>query len=345
MKLYLLALFIIATTLCNTAKGDLMAAETGLEDGLYAKIMTNKGDILVKLEFEKTPLTVTNFVGLAEGTKDFHDAKGRTSGRYYDGLKFHRVIKNFMIQGGDPLGTGTGGPGYNFPDEFDPSLRHDSPGILSMANAGPGTNGSQFFITHIATPWLDNKHTVFGHVVSGQDVVNAIQQGDTITRVEIIRVGDKAKAFKADQASFDKLLNKVDNSNAAKEKESQGKDMATIKEKWPNAQKTGSGLMYVIIKKGSGEEKPSPGDMVKAHYTGMFLDGSTFDSSVDRGEPISFPVGKGRVIKGWDEALLDMTKGEKRILIIPPELAYGTHGRGPIPPNATLVFEVELLDF
>ena len=345
MKHYIVAIFIILTALCNSTKWDLMAAETQLDDGLYAKIMTSKGDITVQLEFEKTPLTVTNFVGLAEGTKNFNDSKGRTSGRFYDGLEFHRVIDNFMIQGGCPLGSGTGGPGYKFPDEFDQSLRHDRPGILSMANAGPGTNGSQFFITHVPTPWLDNKHTVFGHVIEGQDVVNAIRKGDTITRIEIIRVGDKAKAFKADQESFDKLLNEREKGRLTLEKERQTKDMAVIKEKWPNLKNTDSGLMYEVVAKGSSDVKPRPGDMVSAHYTGMFLDGRKFDSSVDRGEPIRFPVGAGRVIKGWDEALLDMTKGEKRILIIPPDLAYGSRGRGPIPANSTLVFEVELLDF
>lgn len=345
MKHYLVILSILVIALCNTTKGELMAAETNLADGLYAKIITAKGDILLQLEFEKTPLTVTNFVGLAEGTKNFNDSKGRTSGRYYDGLTFHRVIDNFMIQGGCPLGTGTGGPGYKFPDEFDPSLRHDRPGILSMANAGPGTNGSQFFITHVPTPWLDNKHTVFGHVIEGQDVVNAIRKGDVITRIEIIRVGDKAKAFKADQASFDKLLQERESKQADLKKDQHEKELAMIKAKWPNAQTTASGLMYVVVNKGSDEVKPNPGDMVSAHYTGMFLDGRKFDSSIDRGEPIRFPVGAGRVIKGWDEALLDMTKGEKRILIIPPDLAYGARGRGPIPPNSTLVFEVELLDF
>ena len=345
MKHYIVAIFIILTALCNSTKGDLMAAETQLDDGLYAKIMTSKGDITVQLEFEKTPLTVTNFVGLAEGTKNFNDSKGRTSGRFYDGLEFHRVIDNFMIQGGCPLGSGTGGPGYKFPDEFDQSLRHDRPGTLSMANAGPGTNGSQFFITHVPTPWLDNKHTVFGHVIEGQDVVNAIRKGDTITRIEIIRVGDKAKAFKADQESFDTLLNEREKGRLTLEKERQTKDMAVIKEKWPNLETTDSGLMYEIVAKGSSDVKPRPGDMVSAHYTGMFLDGRKFDSSVDRGDPIRFPVGAGRVIKGWDEALLDMTKGEKRILIIPPDLAYGSQGRGPIPANSTLVFEVELLDF
>ncbi|MDP2267624.1 MAG: peptidylprolyl isomerase, partial [Deltaproteobacteria bacterium] len=159
-----------------------------LADGLYAKLITSKGDILIKLEFEKTPLTVANFVGLAEGAKDSN--RGPRS-RFYDGLTFHRVIPNFMIQGGDPAGNGTGGPGYKFPDEIDATLKHDVPGVLSMANAGPGTNGSQFFITHVKTPWLDGKHTVFGHVVEGQEVVNAIRQGDAIKTVNIIRTGDK----------------------------------------------------------------------------------------------------------------------------------------------------------
>jgi len=345
MKRYLLVFIIFLIAICNSTKGEIMAAETKLDDGLYAKFITSKGEITVKLEFEKTPLTVTNFVGLAEGTKDFNDSAHRSKGRYYDGLKFHRVIDNFMIQGGCPLGSGTGGPGYKFQDEFDSSLKHDRPGILSMANAGPGTNGSQFFITHVPTPWLDNKHSVFGHVVSGMDVVNAIKKGDTINKVEIIRVGDKAESFKADQEAFDKLLGDIGKNKAAKEKMRLEQEMAMIKEKYPNVQKTGSGLMYEVVTAGSGDEKPNPGDTVSAHYTGMFLDGRKFDSSIDRGEPISFPVGTGRVIKGWDEALLDMKKGEKRILVIPPDLAYGPRGRGPIPGNSTLVFEVELLDF
>ena len=346
MKRYFLIFLILLLAICtNTIKGEIMAAETKLDDGLYAKFITSKGEIITTLEFEKTPLTVTNFVGLAEGTKEFKDSKDRTSGRYYDGLTFHRVIPNFMIQGGCPLGTGTGGPGYDFPDEFDPSLKHDRPGVLSMANAGPGTNGSQFFITHVPTPWLDGKHTVFGHVVVGQNVVDALKKGDKLERLEIIRVGAKAESFKADQQAFDTQLEGIDGDRITKEKERIAQEQAIIKEKYPKAVTTDSGLMYEVIQEGSGTEKPSSGNNVSAHYTGMFMDGRKFDSSVDRGQPIQFPVGTGRVIKGWDEALLDMKKGEKRILIIPPDLAYGRNGRGPIPPNSTLVFEVELVDF
>ncbi len=176
-----------------------------LEKGLYAEIQTTRGNILLKLEFEKTPLTVANFVGLAEGKiKNTAKAEGVP---YYDGLKFHRVIANFMIQGGDPQGNGQGGPGYSFKDEFLPEFQFTGPGVLAMANAGPATNGSQFFITHKETPWLNNKHTIFGHVVTGQDVVNAIQQGDTITHIKIIRKGKPAKKFKAEKV-FEELRNK-----------------------------------------------------------------------------------------------------------------------------------------
>jgi peptidylprolyl isomerase len=320
-----------------------MASEdTQLADGLYAKFITDKGDIITSLEFQKTPLTVTNFVGLAEGTKD--STLGQNV-KFYDGLTFHRVIDNFMIQGGCPLGTGTGGPGYTFPDEIDPTLKHDGPGRLSMANAGPGTNGSQFFITHIATPWLDGKHTVFGHVVSGQEVVNAIKTGDTIKTIEIIRVGEQAEAFKADQAAFDALLAGMQDKAEEKEQEKIKAQNKLIEKKWPNAKTTPSGMRYVVLQEGEGET-PTRGTTVTAHYTGTLLDGKKFDSSVDRGKPFQFPVGAGRVIKGWDEAFLAMKKGEKRIIILPPNLAYGERGAGGvIPPNATLVFEVELLDF
>lgn len=166
-----------------------------MENGLFAKFNTSKGSILVKLEQEKTPMTVANFVGLAEG-KIENNAKAPGE-PYYNGLKFHRVIADFMIQGGCPQGIGSGGPGYDFKDEFHPTLKHDVPGVLSMANAGPGTNGSQFFITHVPTPWLDGNHSVFGQVVEGQDVVDDIRGGDLIESIEIIRNGAEAEGFDA----------------------------------------------------------------------------------------------------------------------------------------------------
>ena len=175
-----------------------------MQDGIYAKFNTSKGEILVKLTHDKTPGTVGNFVALAEGKqKNSVKAEGEA---YYDGLKFHRVIPDFMIQGGCPQGTGTGDAGYKFDDEFHPELTHDAPGVLSMANAGPGTNGSQFFITHIATPWLDNKHTVFGRVEAGQDIVDAIAQDDALESLEIVRVGSEAEAWDGAEA-FDKFKN------------------------------------------------------------------------------------------------------------------------------------------
>lgn len=336
--------FIATLFLLFISFGESAMAEKKLADGIYAKFITNKGEIVCKLEYKKTPITVANFVGLAEGTKQLGGGAGKEGTRFYDGLTFHRVIKDFMIQGGCPLGTGTGGPGYTFPDEIDPSLKHNKPGILSMANAGPGTNGSQFFITHVATPHLDGKHTVFGHVVSGMDVVNKIEKNDTIETVEIIRAGKDAKAFKSDQAAFDTLLESQESRAKEKELKAMEEAMEQINGQYPDAITTETGLKYVVNAEGEGDT-PTPGTMVKVHYTGKLLDGTKFDSSVDRGTPIDFPVGQGRVIKGWDEALLTMKKGEKRTLIIPASLGYGPSGRGPIPPNATMIFDVELIDF
>jgi len=338
----LLTMFLFCSGQPVTAKNE----DKKMKDGLYAKIHTNKGEILIKLHYDKTPLTVINFAGLAEGTLHLGGFDKPTGKPFYDGLTFHRVIDNFMIQGGCPLGTGTGGPGYTFPDEFDPSLKRSGPGIMSMANAGPGTNGSQFFITHLATPHLDGKHTVFGKVVEGQDVVDAIVQGDKIETIEIIRVGKEASKFKTDQAAFDKALEAItEEKNGALKKEKE-KIKKMIKDKWPEAKKTRSGLYYQVEKEGTGAT-PNKGDMIKAHYTGRLLaNNRKFDSSYDRREPIEFQVGIGRVIPGWDEALVQMKKGEKRTLIIPPNLAYGEQGAGGvIPPNAWLVFDVELVDF
>lgn len=307
-----------------------------MTDGIYAKITTSKGEILIQLTYDKTPGTVGNFVALAEGNLE-NDAipQGKP---YYDGLKFHRVIADFMIQGGDPAGTGGGGPGYTFDDEFHPELRHTGPGVLSMANAGPGTNGSQFFITHVETPWLDNKHTVFGHVVEGQDVVDIVSQGDTMQKVEIIRVGGAAEKWNAVE-SF-RLFNGARAEREAAAKKQQEEMLGELSQGFEVSE---SGLRYKIIQKGDGA-KAEKGNMVSVHYKGMFADGGVFDSSYKRGNPIEFPVGMGRVIAGWDEGIQLLQVGDKARFVIPSHLAYGSQGAGGvIPPNATLVFDVELM--
>lgn len=316
--------------------------ELKLKDGIYAVMETSQGQILLELYAKKTPLTVTNFVGLVEGKLSTSTKKGLP---FYNGLTFHRVIPNFMVQGGDPEGTGRGGPGYKFPDEFDDSLKHDRAGILSMANSGPGTNGSQFFITHKETSWLDDRHTIFGAVVKGLDVVNQIVKGDKIKTVTILRLGKEAMAFQGDQKSFDQQKNDIVGREKQKDLSAIKDQKALIKKKWPKAVTTASGLMFVATTAGVGP-KPKKGSKIKAHYTGTLLDGKKFDSSRDRGRAFEFNVGMGRVIVGWDEAFLDMNKGEKRVLIIPHHLAYGERGYPPvIPPKATLVFDVELIDF
>ncbi len=283
-------------------------------EGIFAEIYTNKGKIALQLEFQKTPITVANFITLAEGKNEFvtNDRKGKP---YYDGLKFHRVIPNFMIQGGCPLGTGAGDPGYKFKDEFDPSLKHDKPGIFSMANSGSATNGSQFFITHKDTPWLNNKHSVFGHVIDGQKVVDAIAQDDVIEKVVIVRKGKLAKNFNAEKvfSEYMKMKPELDKKEAEenrikaeasakleterKQKEAEAKaitdkemkeklgpllaakvaELAALKAKTTT---TASGLQYSILQKGTGV-KPAEGKDIYVHYAGYLEDGTLFDSSYE----------------------------------------------------------------
>tara|TARA_B100000900_G_scaffold182618_1_gene154937 strand:- start:24 stop:956 length:933 start_codon:yes stop_codon:yes gene_type:complete len=307
-----------------------------MKEGLFAQIKTSKGVIEIQLEFEKTPGTVGNFVGLSIGKiKNSNKELGKP---YYDGLKFHRVINDFMIQGGCPIGTGTGDPGYKFDDEFNADLKHDKPGILSMANSGPATNGSQFFITHIETPWLDNKHTVFGHVIDGLDVVNSIVQDDEIINIKINAVGDKAQSF--DPVKAFENFNKLKEERINEQKKRTEKLLNDLSDGYS---KTDSGLMYKFLDN-KNSNKPSKGEKVKVHYKGMLLDGTVFDSSFKRNQPIEFTLGIGQVIKGWDEGISLLGVGDKASFIIPSDLAYGESGAGGvIPPNAPLLFEVELI--
>ena len=282
-----------------------------LGEGLFAIVDTTKGKIRIELEFEKTPQTVANFVGLAEGTKfystDGSDPKDQKGKPFYDGLNFHRVIANFMIQGGCPSGTGSGSPGYRFVDEIDETLKHIGPGILSMANAGPGTNGSQFFITHRATSHLDGKHTVFGKVVDATDqaVVNAIVKGDKINSVTIIRNGDKAKAFKGGEDHFNQFAEENKKRQAEKQKAEQAKFeekmkkdeeqvktlLASLAEKYEaEVISATNGLRYIVTKPGSGD-MPEKGDTITVNLVFKLTDGKVIDDTSKNGNPIKMPVG------------------------------------------------------
>ncbi len=334
---------LIATTTTQAAE---------LKDGLYAELDTTKGKILLQLEYKKTPMTVANFVGLAEGTKDSNKPKGT---RFYDGLNFHRVIADFMIQGGCPLGTGTGGPGYKFADEIDATLKHTGPGILSMANSGPSTNGSQFFITHRATTHLDGKHTVFGKVVGPDDqkVVNAIAKGDKLKTVKILRVGAKAKAFKSDQAAFVSLQKGLEGRAMARFKAQMEKDKQLVATKVaemakanPGAKETTtkSGLRYLVTKTGAGAGA-AKGKTATVHIMLSLPNGRVLDDTRKAGKPAPIPVGTPLRIQGLAEGLNGIKKGERRFLVIPHNLAFGKTGAGgAIPPFSTVLIDVECVD-
>ncbi|WP_233131542.1 peptidylprolyl isomerase [Tenacibaculum holothuriorum] len=320
---------------------------TNLEDGLYADIQTNKGDILVKLHPDEVPMTVANFVSLAEGNhpKLNDSIKGKP---FYDGTKFHRVIKDFMIQGGDPTGTGQGNAGFRFDDEFPMNEEakliypHNGPGILSMANSGPATNSSQFFITHKETPWLNGKHSVFGKVQLGQDIVDSIERNDYINKVDIIRVGKDAKKFDA-PVVFETEIARAEERKAEREraiwtKKNKFKEEMGINGSTP----TDSGLKVLQLKEGTGK-KVNGAQPVKAHYT-VYLDtGDKIDSSYDKGQPLEFVIDKTGLIAGWKEGVLTMKEGGKSRFFIPYYLGYGEKNYGPIPGKSDLIIEVEVL--
>lgn len=359
----LLILLMVGVTFAAAAKGK--KPKYKLEPGIYAEIQTEKGNILIQLEYKKTPMTVANFVGLAEGKFVVFDSIEQKE-PFYNGLKFHRVIKDFMIQGGDPSGNGSGGPAYRFYDEIHPDLTHSGPGILSMANAGPATNGSQFFITHKATPHLDGRHTVFGHVLYGQEVVDSIAQNDVMTRIRIIRKGREARKWNATE-EFKKAYEAIRIVEEEKEKQRKkeeaelqayietckGMDESAfttfmyeeIKKKYPNAKQSPSGLVYIIENPGDAE-RCSAGDKLSVHYKGTLRrTEKKFDASYDRGQPMTFVYMRQRMIPGFEEGLTMVGKGGKIKIFIPYFQAYGPVGRpGAIPPYSDLVFELEMVD-
>jgi cyclophilin family peptidyl-prolyl cis-trans isomerase len=318
----------------------------GLDDGLYAELQTNKGAILLYLYAENVPMTVANFVSLAEGThtKVTDSIKGKP---YFDGIRFHRVIKNFMIQSGDPTNTGRGNAGYKFADEFPiDSLgnllyKHDDKGILSMANSGPKTNSSQFFITHKATPWLDRKHTVFGKIKVGQNTLDSIEKNDTIEKVSIIRVGKFAKNFKAPKVFEKELTNIILKEEKYLEKLKALK-VAFLREKGRDkAMKTSSGLRILELKKGTGK-KFNGALPASIHYAIYLASGKLIQSSEGKA-PLQFVLNKNPMIAGVTEALKGMREGDKKRLFIPYYLGYGEKMYGPFPSKSDLVFEIELL--
>ena len=348
MKLKFILFFLLNSILfsCNNQYNE-------LEDGVYAEINTSLGKMLIQLNYKETPVTVANFIALSKGThpdvkQDFKEKK------FYNGLIFHRVMDKFMIQGGCPLGNGSGNPGYTFDDEINPNLKHDKPGILSMANSGPATNGSQFFITEVPTPWLDGKHTVFGQVISGIEIQDKISNVKTaianrpendviINSINIIKIGKSANNF--DEVSV--WINEEPNLQKRRieiektKKEALNKQLEKLSKGYTT---TASGLKYKILVS-TKNKKAVNGNNVKVHYTGKLMDGNIFDSSLRRNLPFEFKIGEGRVIKGWEEALQILRLGEKASFIIPSNLAYGPRGAGGvIPPNATLIFEIELLE-
>ncbi len=365
LNLLFIAIATLIISSCNDKYPD-------LKDGIYAEFITSKGTTVAELNFEETPLTVANFIALAEGKQEAVDSiyKGK---KFYDGTIFHRVIKDFMIQGGDPKGTGQGNPGYKFADEIVDSLQHSKKGILSMANSGPATNGSQFFITLKETPWLNGRHTVFGEVVLGQDVVDSIgtvkttRPGDKPTdtiflqQVKIHRKGAKAKSFDA-PAVF-----KAETEKIAKEKEEKEAAMKAAlkerKEKYealkPTAETLESGLQIIHNVKGTGQALKST-DKVGVYYAGYLSNGKLFDTNIidlakETGTfnqrrasgggyaPMAVPYNnEARMIPGFKEGILSMKNiGDKSTFFIPSALGYGERGGGPIPPNTDLIFEVE----
>ena len=310
-------------------------AVANLDNGIYAHLTTNKGEITVELAYKKAPLTVTNFIALSEGTKESNKDLGTP---FYDGLTFHRVIDEFMIQGGDPKGNGTGGPGYMFADELT-DLIHDKPGVLSMANSGPNTNGSQFFITHVPTPWLDGKHSVFGSVIEGMDVVNLIKQGDILEAVRIERVGEDANQFVANEDSFNELISKANEKILASLKHRQKDFESYVTSAYPGASENELGYFTRVNKHGDGVF-PKNGQIVSVDIE---LKANSGDVMRSAGSPIPFTLGNGEIISIIETNIQEMTISEERTVIATYESVFGDAPSGNIPQDAFIIFELILL--
>ena len=367
VKLWALVLPLLLVA-CKSAK------YPNLKDGLYADIQTNYGDMLAELYYKTTPGTVANFVSLAEGTNTYvaDSLKGK---RYYDGTKSHRVIKNFMLQAGDRTATGEGDPGYKFADEFVDTLRYTRKGQLGMANSGPATNGSQFFITEVATDWLNFRHTIFGQVIQGEDVISKITSVKTgaqdrpvdpvvIKKVEIIRVGKDAQKWDAPKV-FDAFM-KEQNAKAQKLESQKEKNLALMAEQEAKAVAQPSGIKILKLKEGNGV-KPQIGSDVLVNYAGFLrATGDLFDTNIAEiaKENDAYDAARAAdpqygyipyawkyspevgLIAGFKEALLSMKVGDRIRVFIPSALAYGKQGfgNGVIPPDADLMFEIEIVD-
>ncbi len=342
---------------CGLGLPAIPAFAVPLPPGLHARLQTNKGEIMLRLEYQKTPMTVANFVGLAEGT--IKNSALPPGVPYFDGTVFHRVVPGHVIQAGMPAGTQLEGPGYEIPNEIDASLGHGKAGMLGMANSGPHTGGSQFYITLGDRSYLDGDYTVFGEVESGMDVVDKIVQGDVVEKVTIIRVGDEARAFKTDDASFRKLVEAQKARVAKLEQEKKAAEAKTIKARWPKAVALKPGLATEILREGQGVPAAA-GAQITVRYSGQTLQGKLFVSGPDGlprfgDAPQAFPytIGKTSVAPGVDAVLALMAPGEKRLVILSPEFGYGLSGfysksepgkkRFVISPDTTLVYELEVV--
>lgn len=344
-----------------------------LEDGIYAEFITTKGIMVARLDYDRTPITVANFVSLAEGTSTMVDSLYQGK-KFFNGVTFHRVMDNFMIQGGDPTGTGNGNPGYIFMDEFNSDLKHDKPGILSMANSGPNTNGSQFFITEIPKPHLDNVHSVFGELVIGIDVQDSISNVETdsnkrpiedvvINELNIIRKGNKAKSFDAPKVFYNHFIeaDRLAKENADKEAALLKNTLEKFKKQQEQAITLDSGLQYIITEKGTGKKLKTT-SKVLTHYTVFFENGKLLETSkleiaeafnavnedrktANQYLPIKADLSpNARMIAGFKEGLQHLSVGDKATLFVPFHLGYGDAGSRDIPPKTNLIFEVEIVE-